>query len=95
MAKQLNLPVKIDYASKRDFYFKIRFKTKKKTNFNNDDSNQNNEIISDLFKNDKISNECIKVRLLKQSIQFTTKNLLNLNERINETKEDVFQITNE
>lgn len=60
----------------------------------NDDPAESRRLISELFRNDKIANECIKERVLKQSIQFTTKTLLNLNERVNETKGDIFQISN-
>lgn len=95
LSKTSNVPIKIAYTYKRDFYFKIKLKSVKNKPIISlpNDSKMNNEVLASLFNN-KTPEEFIKVRVLKQSIQFTTKSLLNLNERINETKEDIYEMSN-
>jgi hypothetical protein len=90
-----NTPIKVEHSNKRDFYLLIKLKpTKNKILFKNpNDSYSNYTYLAAMFKN-KTSESFVKIKLLKQSIQFSSKSLLNLNERVNETKDDIYKISN-
>ena len=93
MTRLANVPVKIGHTKNRGYYFRIKYKPEKSNDMQVMMLNAKGyQRLESLFK-DKTDERFIKVSVLSESITFTSKFLLNLNERINETREDIYEVS--
>jgi hypothetical protein len=92
LTKLANVPVKVGYTKNRGYYLRIKQKLEKSIHVPVMINAKGYERLESLFK-DKTDERFIKVSVLSESITFTSKFLLNLNERINETREDIYEVS--
>ena len=92
MTRLANVAVKIGYTKNRGYYLRIKHKPEKSNDMQVMINAKGYQRLESLFK-DKTDERFIKVSVLSESITFTSKFLLNLNERINETREDIYEVS--
>ena len=86
------MPINVAFNMKRGYYFRINVKRLQSTKKMNEyDKNELNTIVKKIKSQ---SREFLKIVKISKSVHFTTKRILQLNERIKECQNDIYIMSN-
>jgi DNA mismatch repair ATPase MutS len=80
----------VSFNNKRGYFFRINLNKMKLSKLENNEQ-ELKKLMNTLQKQSK---EFIKMAIVSNSIHFTTKRILQLNERIKECQNDIFHLSN-
>ena len=92
ISSTFNLPITVAFNIKRGYYFRINLnKTQISKNSVEINDHELNNLVHKLKQQSK---QFIKITKISKSVHFTTKRILQLNERIKECQNDIYIMSN-